>query len=199
MILLKTEILKAQEAGFIVIEPWLPNLFLGPNSYDVHLAPFLATYKEDILDAKKENELEYHEIPEEGFLLLPNKLYLGSTLEYTETREFIPEIDGVSSTARLGIDVHKTAARGNIGFKGTWTLEITVAQAVRVYAGMPIGQLTYFKPHGNPHYPSNKKENDSYAGQIGLPVASQMYKKVIPPKELEDYLEELKNKFREKL
>ncbi len=200
MILLKTQILKAREAGDIIIEPWFPDLFLGPNSYDVHLSPILATYQDDILDARKENPLDFHIIHQEkGFLLLPNKLYLGSTLEHTVTNNYVPEIDGISSTARLGIDIHKTAARGNMGFGGTWTLEITVAQPVRIYAGMPIGQLTYFKPDGDVNDPVNKKETNSYAGQVGLPVGSQMFKKVIPPQELETFLEKQIEEFKKQL
>ena len=37
----------------------------------------LATYREHILDAKKHNEIESFEIPEEGFVLYPHIFYLG--------------------------------------------------------------------------------------------------------------------------
>lgn len=197
MILLKTEILKAQKAGDIIITPWLPDSFLGPNSYDVHLSPILATYKTHTLDARKENALDFFEIdPEKGYELLPNRLYLGSTLEYTETHKHVPEIDGVSSTARLGIDVHATAARGNIGFKGSWTLEISVKQPVIVYPGMPIGQLTYFQPLGDLDDKRNQKQVNNYTGQVGMPIGSQMFKKEIPPTELLKHLKTLTRVFK---
>ena len=55
-----------------------PNC-LGTNSYDVHLGKYLATYKNRVLDAKKHNEIESFEIPDEGFVLQSGMLYLGVT------------------------------------------------------------------------------------------------------------------------
>ncbi|MEI9942640.1 MAG: dCTP deaminase [Chitinophagaceae bacterium] len=117
---------------------------LGSNSYDVHLGKWLATYREHILDAKKHNEIEYFEMPDEGFVLYPHIFYLGVTLEYTETHAHVPFLEGKSSTGRLGIDIHATAGKGDVGFCGHWTLEISVKQPVKVYHGMPIGQLIIF-------------------------------------------------------
>ena len=84
MILSDTEILEEIGKGTIVIKPFEPK-WLGSNSYDLHLGKILAVYTEEELDVKKENTIKYLEIPEEGFLLQPGKLYLGVTLEYTET------------------------------------------------------------------------------------------------------------------
>ena len=99
--------------------------------------------REYALDPKKDNETKEIEIPEEGFVLIPGILYLGSTMEYTETYGFVPNIDGRSTTGRLGIEIHRTAGFGDNGFKGKWTLEITVTHPVIVYPGMEIGQLYY--------------------------------------------------------
>ena len=66
MILSDKRIMEEMEKGTIKIVPY-DRAFLGSNSYDVHLGPVLATYREHILDAKKHNEIEYFEIPEEGF------------------------------------------------------------------------------------------------------------------------------------
>jgi len=142
MILSDKRILEEIEKGHIVIEPY-DRKCLGTNSYDVHLGKHLATYKSRVLDAKKHNEIDHFEIPEEGFVLEPNTLYLGVTLEYTETHQHVPFLEGKSSTGRLGIDIHATAGKGDVGFCNTWTLEISCAQPVRIYAGMPIGQLIY--------------------------------------------------------
>lgn len=95
------------------------------------------------LDPKKDNKVIDIEIPEEGFILMPGILYLGTTEEYTETYGFIPNIDGRSTTGRLGIEIHRTAGFGDNGFCGKWTLEITVTHPVIVYTGMEIGQLYY--------------------------------------------------------
>ena len=59
-----------------------------------------------------------------------------------------PFLEGKSSTGRLGIDIHATAGKGDVGFCGNWTLEISVKQPVRIYKGMPIGQLIYFPVDG---------------------------------------------------
>ena len=85
----------------------------------------------------------------------------GSTLEYTETRQYVPFLEGKSSVGRLGIDIHATAGRG-WGFCNHWTLEISVCQPVRVYAGMPIGQLIYFKVDGNVEVDYASKSSAKY-------------------------------------
>ena len=65
MILSDLRILEEMEKGTIKLVPY-DRECLGSNSYDVHLGKWLATYREHILDAKKHNEIEYFEIPEEG-------------------------------------------------------------------------------------------------------------------------------------
>lgn len=81
-----------------------------------------------------------------------------------------------SSTGRLGIDIHATAGKGDVGFCGYWTLEISVKQPVRVYAGMPIGQLIYFPVQGEIINPYNKKQSAKYNDQPNRPVESMMWK-----------------------
>ena len=44
--------------------------------------------------------------------------------------------------------MHSTAGYGDIGFCGTWTLEITVAHPTRVYAGVEICQLQFTQVFG---------------------------------------------------
>jgi hypothetical protein len=89
MILSDERILQEIEKGTIKIEPYSREC-LGSNSYDVHLGKWLATYKEHILDAKKHNQIEHFEIPEDGFVLYPHVFYLGVTDEYTETHAHVP-------------------------------------------------------------------------------------------------------------
>lgn len=175
MILSDKKILAAIETGQIVIEPFRPNC-LGTNSYDVHLGKTLATYKDRVLDARMHNEISYFEIPEEGFILHPDVLYLGVTEEYTETHNSVPFLEGKSSIGRLGIDIHATAGKGDVGFCNTWTLEISVTQPVRVYAGMPIGQLIYFMVEGDIKNYYNKKQNAKYTQRTDKPVESMMWK-----------------------
>ncbi|BAV05603.1 dCTP deaminase [Filimonas lacunae] len=175
MILSDTRILEEIEKKTIIISPYNREC-LGSNSYDVHLGKHLATYIDAELDARKHNQIRHFEIPEEGFLLLPDVLYLGVTEEYTETHAHVPFLEGKSSTGRLGIDIHATAGKGDVGFCGNWTLEISVKQAVRVYAGMPIGQLIYFPVEGEIAVKYNQKQNAKYSGQPDRPVESMMWK-----------------------
>ncbi len=78
-----------------------------------------------------------------GIVLVPGVLYLGSTVEYTETHRHVPYLDGRSSVGRLGVSIHVTAGRGDVGFCNHWTMELWVVQPVRVYPDIQIGQLTY--------------------------------------------------------
>ena len=175
MILSDRGILREMEEGNIVIEPFRRES-LGTNSYDVHLGKYLAVYEDEVLDAKKHNTIREIVIPESGIVLEPGTLYLGVTEEYTETHNRVPFLEGKSSAGRLGIFIHATAGKGDVGYCNTWTLEITVAQAVRVYAGMPIGQLIYFEVDGTIDTFYNKKRNAKYTQRSEKPIESKMYK-----------------------
>ena len=177
MILSDKIILEEIEKGNIIIEPFQKDC-LGTNSYDVHLGKYLATYRNRVLDSKAHNEIDHFEIPKDGFVLQPNTLYLGVTLEYTETHRHVPFLEGKSSTGRLGIDIHATAGKGDVGFCNTWTLEISCAQPVKIYAGMPIGQLIYFVVEGDVETMYNTKANAKYNTKTTKPVESMMWKNV---------------------
>lgn len=163
------------EKGEIIISPF-DRSALGSNSYDVHLGKTLAVYEQEVLDAKSHNTIRYLEIPEEGFVLQPSVFYLGSTAEYTETWKHVPFLEGKSSVGRLGIDIHATAGKGDVGFCNYWTLEISVKQPVRVYAGMPVGQIIYFRTEGQLITPYNQKKSAKYNGKNPLPMESMMFK-----------------------
>lgn len=163
------------EKGSIKVEPFRREC-LGSNSYDVHLGKTLAVYKDRVLDARQHNLIETFEIPPEGYVLEPHVFYLGVTEEYTETKEHVPFLEGKSSVGRLGIDIHATAGKGDVGFCNHWTLEISVKQPVRVYAGMPIGQLIYFSIQGELLTPYNKKASAKYNEITSIPVESMMWK-----------------------
>ncbi len=175
MILTDLQILEEIEKGTILIEPY-DRSYLGTNSYDVHLGKYLAFYKDEVLDARQHNQIEVFEIPEEGYVLEPGRLYLGVTEEYTETHAHVPFLEGKSSVGRLGIDIHATAGKGDVGFCNHWTLEISVSQKVRVYHNMPIGQLIYFEVKGGIENYYNKKSSAKYNQRSVFPVESMMWK-----------------------
>src|SRR6476661_6853258 len=160
MILTDQQILAEIEKGTIVIEPY-DRSCLGTNSYDVHLGRYIDTF-----------EIDEHA----GFVLQPGTLYLGVTEEYTETHATVPFLEGKSSVGRLGIDIHATAGKGDVGFCNHWTLEISCIQPVRIYAGMPVGQLIYFSVEGDIENAYNKKSSAKYNTRSPKPMESMMWK-----------------------
>ena len=163
------EIEKQINKGNIMIDPYDPKC-LNPNSYNLKLHPQLLVYKRGYnrrsgtipesaadfesrqylspIDMKSKNETIELTIPESGLTLYPNTLYIGRTVERTATDKFIPMINGRSSGGRLGISIHICAGFGDIGFDGTWTLEITAVEPVIIYPNAEIAQICYFNPSG---------------------------------------------------
>lgn len=152
MILTGNQIKWAKEKGYLDISPW-DDSRINPNSYNLRLADELMVYTSEPypeyygfcaeLDMKKENNTILLKIPEEGLMIYPGKIYLGRTMEYTETHKFVPMLEGRSSVGRLGISIHATAGFGDIGFCGYWTLEISCVHPVRIYPGVEICQIYY--------------------------------------------------------
>lgn len=175
MILTDQKILEAIDSGEIVISPF-DKENLGTNSYDVHISKYLAVYEEQELDARKHNTIREIVMEESGYVIQPGVLYLGVTLEYTETHNCVPFLEGKSSVGRLGIDIHATAGKGDVGFCNTWTLEISCVQPVRIYPGMPIGQLIYFSIDGPVNNYYHSKKNAKYNQRTIKPVESMMWK-----------------------
>lgn len=175
MILSDKSILAEIKKGNIVIDPF-DEACLGSNSYDVHLGSTLGLYQDQTLDAAKHNAINLVEIPDDGFVLVPNEFYLGVTAEYTETHRHVPFLEGKSSVGRLGIDIHATAGKGDIGYCNTWTLEISVKKPVRVYKNMPIGQLIFFVVEGDVETPYNRKVSAKYIDRSHRPIESMMWK-----------------------
>ncbi|MGI0053267.1 MAG: dCTP deaminase [Thermoplasmata archaeon] len=174
MILSDRRIREELARGRLVIRPFRDDC-LGSNSYDVHLGPYLAVYADGELDARRDNPVREFRIPRAGFSLLPGQLYLGVTAEYTETHAFVPFLEGKSSVGRLGVDIHSTAGKGDVGFCNYWTLEMSVKLPVRVYAGMPIGQLIYFEVSGEVDRPYDRRPSAKYRAVSPHPVRSRMF------------------------
>lgn len=108
----------------------------------------LSLYTHNPIDMKSNNETIEFIIPEDGYTLYPGIIYIGRTAEKTWTDKYIPMINGRSSGGRLGVSIHICAGFGDVGFNGTWTLEITCVEPIKIYPNVPIAQICYFKPHG---------------------------------------------------
>ena len=134
---------------------------LKPNSYNLKLYNKLIIYNEFPLDMKKNNSINEVNIPDNGFLLEPNRLYLGRTVEYTETNNLVPMLEGRSSIGRLGLFIHVTAGFGDVGFSGYWTLEIFCVQPIKIYPFIEVCQIYYHTIEGEfEKYSSKKYQNN---------------------------------------
>jgi dCTP deaminase len=193
MLLTGLEIQKQLEIGTIVIDPFIPA-HLSTNSYDVTLANYLIRYdlsQRGYLDVRSENATCQVSIPEDGLVLEPHHLYLGSTVETATSTGYVPMYEGKSSIGRLGLFSHVTAGFGDVGWGfvqdedtqalrctyPTWTLEMVVVHPVKIYPGMKIGQVYFFKPSG---------EIELYKGRYHhqkKPVPSRIWQDFIGDKE----------------
>ncbi len=164
----------------IKIEPFDESQ-INPNSYNLSLHHELMTYEEVVLDMRKANRVRRLQIPEEGMVLTPNQLYLGRTVERTETHNLVPMIEGRSSIGRLGLFVHVTAGFGDVGFAGYWTLEMFAVQPVRIYPGVSICQIFYHEITGDITEYASDKYQDNQDIQPSL-----LFKELNPDAEKED-------------
>ena len=188
-----SKILKEIKAGNIGIDPFNIDQ-LNPNSYNVRLNNKLLiysysnqTYKTSTNDIKwitKQCPLDPNNpetlktkpilIEENGYILEPGVLYLGSTKETISSDKYISAIDGRSSIGRLGVSIHSTAGFGDIGFSGTYTLEISVIQPVIIYPDMLIGQVYFTEPNGDIDFLYNGRyQNQSGAVESRINIDSK--------------------------
>ncbi len=147
MILTGRKIADEVAAGRIGIDPF-DSARLSPNSYDFALGSTIKWYRHYVLDCRSNNETLEADISPNGFILHPGRIYLGHTVEVMGSDYYVPIIRGRSSIARLGLFIHVTADIIDIGSHNQWTLQLHAVQPIRVYAGMLVGQVTFWKPEG---------------------------------------------------
>lgn len=88
-----------------------------------------------------------------GITIHPGQFVLAHTLEYLRLPMNVAgQIEGRSSFARLGLQVHMTANLVEAGFEGSLTLEIANVgpNAIKLYPGTRIGQLRFFGINSDP-------------------------------------------------
>jgi dCTP deaminase len=172
------------EAGLIGLDPLEIGL-LQPSSIDVRLDRFFRLFdnhKYAFIDpSEQQDELtRLIEVdPTEPFILHPGEFVLGSTYEFvTLPDDVAARLEGKSSLGRLGLLTHSTAGFVDPGFRGHVTLELSnvATLPIKLWPGMKIGQLCFFKLTSPSEHPyGSEKYSSRYQGQRG-PTASRSYK-----------------------
>ncbi|NRQ48805.1 dCTP deaminase [Aeromicrobium stalagmiti] len=183
MLLSDRDILAEIEAGRVALDPFDPGM-IQPSSIDVRLDKFFRVFDNhkyphidpaaDQSDLTREVEVE----GEDAFILHPGEFVLGSTYELvTLPDDIAARLEGKSSLGRLGLMTHSTAGFIDPGFSGHVTLELAnvATLPIKLYPGMKIGQVCYFRltsPAENPY--GSTKYGSRYQGQRG-PTASRSH------------------------
>ena len=158
MILTGSAIREECQNGRIMLNPFLEEN-VNPNSYNFRLDRVLKTYKNKLLDPKKPQEMETIVMGDEGFIIEPYKLYLANTIEEIGSDFYAPTYNARSSVARLGVFINLSATLLDIGFKGQITMQLYSINRVKLYPGMNIGQVMFWKPKGEISLYSGKYHN----------------------------------------
>ena len=184
MLMSDRDIRASIEAGQIGLEPLEMGL-LQPSSFDVRLDRFFRLFdnhKYPYIDpSEKQDDLtRLIEVKsDEAFILHPGEFVLGSTFEFvTLPNDVAARLEGKSSLGRLGLLTHSTAGFVDPGFKGHVTLELsnTATLPIKLWPGMKIGQLCFFKLTSPSEFPyGSDKYSSRYQGQRG-PTASRSHK-----------------------
>ena len=104
MVLTGNEIEDQIRQNRILISPFIDD-HVGANSVDLRLSDELLVYDlgaTGILDTNKDPKTIKVRKREDGsYLLLPNKLYLGRTVETIHSNHYVPIVEGRSSVGRF--------------------------------------------------------------------------------------------------
>jgi dCTP deaminase len=144
MILTGSKIKEEVENGNITIEPFSPEQ-VNPNSYNYRIGPTLKVFEKFDGDKSVFKEIR---ISEEGYILESGKMYLATTKEIIGSSAYAMSLIGRSSMGRYGLFLQCSANLGHTTSKHKWTLEIVVALPIKLYPGMIIGQVSFWKNYG---------------------------------------------------
>ncbi len=183
MLLSDRDILADIEAKRIVVEPY-DEAMIQPSSIDFRLDRYFRVFENHryphIDPAVDQSDLtrQVEPVGDEAFILHPGEFVLGSTLEVvTLPDDLAARVEGKSSLGRLGLLTHATAGFVDPGFSGHVTLELAnvATLPIKLYPGMKIGQLCFFRlssPAAHPY--GSEKYGSRYQGQRG-PTPSRSY------------------------
>lgn len=146
---------------------------LQPNSLDIRLGSDVSSIQgHKVIDSKKSIEESAFKmnVSENGwFQVSPEDFLLVNTVEDFNIPDYLyAELNGRSSIARLGIEIHSTGGVIDSGFEGDLVLEISnnLRQPVQLYPGMRIAQIIFYRLGESAKTPYSE-ENNKYQGQEG--------------------------------
>jgi dCTP deaminase len=164
------------ESGRVRLEPYEPTM-VQPSSIDVRLDRFFRVFENHryphIDPAQEQSELtrEVEPFGDEPFILHPGEFVLGSTYEVVSLPDDVAaRLEGKSSLGRLGLLTHSTAGFIDPGFTGHVTLELSnvATLPIKLYPGMKIGQLCFFRLTSPSEHPYGSAASGSrYQDQRG--------------------------------
>ncbi|MFL6059648.1 MAG: dCTP deaminase [Marmoricola sp.] len=183
MLLSDRDILAEIDAQRIRVEPY-DETMIQPSSIDIRLDRFFRVFenhKYPHIDPAADQSDLTREVEPEGedpFILHPGEFVLGSTYEVcTLPDDVAARVEGKSSLGRLGLLTHATAGFVDPGFSGHVTLELAnvATLPIKLYPGMKIGQLCFFRLSSPAEHPyGSAKYGSRYQGQRG-PTPSRSY------------------------
>lgn len=177
MILTGNEILKEVEKNRICISPFDKNN-IEPNSYGFRLSDELIEYEEgEILDIRVPPKVKCSKIPQAGYVFQPGRFYLVRTLETMGSNYYAKTLHARFSVSSMGMWIQFSAPLGHTGAIIPWTLEITVAHPIKVYPGMKVGKIAFWKNEGELFIYNGKYKNSDTV------VASRCYQDFDPTQE----------------
>ncbi len=183
MLLSDRDILAEIAAKRIHLEPYDESM-VQPSSIDFRLDRYFRVFENHryphIDPAADQPDLtrEVEPVGDEPFILHPGEFVLGSTLEVVSLPDDLAaRVEGKSSLGRLGLLTHATAGFVDPGFSGHVTLELAnvATLPIKLYPGMKIGQLCFFRLSSPAEHPyGSAKYGSRYQGQRG-PTPSRSY------------------------
>ena len=153
MLLSDRDIRTELDAGRVVLDPYDPEM-IQPASIDVRLDRWFRLFdnhRYPVIDPAADQEGLTHLVDvgaDEPFVLHPGEFVLGATYErITLPDDVAARLEGKSSLGRLGLLTHSTAGFIDPGFTGHVTLELsnTATMPIKLWPGMKVGQLCFFR------------------------------------------------------
>jgi dCTP deaminase len=183
MILSDRDILREIEAGRIRIDP-LERECVQPSSVDLHLGNKLLLFRNShrpYIDVREpaDDLMEMHEVAYgDSIAVHPLEVLLASTYEtITLPEDLVARLEGKSSLARLGLQVHATAGFVDPGWEGYLTLELSNVTKfpILIYPGMKIVQISFMRMSSPVLLPYGSTGlHSKYQGESG-PTPSRYY------------------------